>query len=110
MNVIVLGKVDNGVKIVERQDYTGMWYAIKYGDWDGWGDIDWWTFDEGIFARHNVDYNPIEYPLVPVEYDGQYVLACCVQDYELDEDERLVKAHHPASGEVIKKTLQEMWG
>lgn len=114
MNIIVLGKKrdkDGRLCVVEREDSSGNWWPIKYGDWTGDWREDWYYWDES-FYRHpfsSEDFKLTDYPLVPVAYDGQYALVVLADDdYELFTNERLVEVG-PADGKLIIKTIREMW-
>lgn len=115
MNVIVLGKIDEDkIYIIEHQDRGGQWWAVKYGDWNGDGVVDWYTYDGGStrFERHNFSdpglFRLVNYPLVPARYNNQYVLVCLANEYELFAGERLHRAR-PVDVNMISRTIRDMW-
>lgn len=112
MNVILLGKIeDRRLCVVERRNYDDDYHTIKYGDWQGFGEIDWWHFGGMEFDAFHVadDFQLIDYPLVPAAYEGKYVLVCVVNSYEVSQLERLVPVV-PPNGKMIRETIAEMWG
>lgn len=115
MNVIVLGKLHDGViHVLEHEDSEGLWSAIKYGDWAGSWDVDWYRYESASgdgYVRYpfDPDFKLTDCPLVPVAYEGQYCLVVLMGDHDLDDNERLVKVG-PASPKLVKETLADMWG